>query len=309
MPEIIIKVRMSMKGLGTIVNVLAIIVAGGVGVMLRGKLKVRFQEIVLQTLGIGVLILGVWGLWDSFFVLKDGVVETEGTLLVLFALLVGTICGEALGIDKLLDKCGGLFKKFSDRDEAREADKRAKAAKAQKGKGTRDKSIAEPVPAKKSGRIRLEELPTYDYTTIRSGSLFVDGFSIATLICAINVMGLTGAISDAADGDPTLLYIKAGIDAVLVLVLATVYGSGATFAAIPVLLLEGGLTLIGIFKSEWLTPAFVGQMGIIMSVVVIAAGINLCFSKRLRAANLLPSLLVVPVYKLIVGIVTKIIGE
>ncbi len=317
-----------MDGLGTIVNFLAIIVAGGVGVTFCGKLKIRYQEILLQVVGIAALLLGIRGMWTSIFVMDGKRIEIDGTLLIIFALVIGTIFGEAFRLDRGLDKLGHLFRRFAEKENEsdpkkaksgkggasrRESIRRAQEAE-QNARGKRGKSKKAPVPEtpKKVGRFslaRLAELPTYDLPDPRSGSLFVDGFVIATLICAFNGMGFAGAYADGMTGDAKTIFIKTAIDAVLVFALAMVYGAGPAFASISVLIVEGIVTLTAIFAGQFLTDALLGQLGFIGSLMTLGVGIMLCFGKRWRVVNLMPALLIPPIYELVIILVERFIEK
>ncbi len=321
-----------MKGLGTLVNVLAIIVAGGVGVMLRGKLKTRYQELLLQCVGLAAIVYGAWYLWDGLMILQSGQLETTGTLLVMFALLVGTVFGEAFALERGLIAVGRIFRGFSEKEEEkeqlrRELEEKKKAMQAQKAaqeaQGAVDATAgALPDAAVKGGsagqagkqaekpkRRTISELPTYDLDKTRTGHLFVDGFLMATLLCAVSGMAFRGAVADGLDGSTTTLFIKAAIDAVLVFALATVYGSGVTFAALPVLLVEGLMTLLSIFVGDLLTMTLMNQLVLIASVMTMATGVNLAFGKKLRVANAIPALLIPPIYGLVMMLVERFIGE
>ena len=59
------------------------------------------RDIIIRCIGIGVVLFAVSELWNSFFVLRDGQLETEGTLLVVISLLIGWLFGEAIGLDIL----------------------------------------------------------------------------------------------------------------------------------------------------------------------------------------------------------------
>ncbi len=310
----------SMKGLGTIVNVLAIIVAGGLGVMLRGKLRTRYQEMLLQVVGIGVIVYGGWSLWDGLMVLQTGQLETTGTILVVFSLLVGTVFGAAFAVERGLIVLGRVFCRFSEREEAKENIRQErewkKQAIAAKRSGTAVPSPTTDTPLdpktgapKKPKRRSIAELPTYDLEETRTGSLYVDGFILATVICAISGMGFSGAMADGLDGSTTTLFIKTAIDAVLVFALATVYGSGVTFAALPVLVVEGLLTIIAILWGDLLTMTLQNQLVLIASVITISAGVNMALGKRLRVANMIPSLLIPPIYGIVMMIVEKSIEK
>ncbi len=271
-----------MKVLGLIVHVLSIIVAGSIGAMLRGKLRIGYQDILQQVVGIGVLLIGFAGAFDSFFVLQDGQIETTGTLLVLFSLIVGTVFGEAFDVEKALTRLGGCFRRIGEKESAKEA------ARAQ------HKKQAPP----------SDKLPTAP-----SPYRFEDGFVIASVICAVSAMGFVGAVNAGMEGETTTLFIKAALDAAVVLVLAMLYGPGVPFAALPVLLVEGIVILVAVLKGDLLTPTLVDQIALIAAVITMAAGIHLSFGKRLRVANMIPAALIPVLYGLILLITEKLVDK
>ena len=102
-----------MKALGVIINVLAVIVAGGVGSIFRGKLKTRYQEIIVRGVGLLAMILAIFGVIQSWFIFKDKQIELSDSILVILALLIGSVLGEALDMEDILNRLGRLFKKFA----------------------------------------------------------------------------------------------------------------------------------------------------------------------------------------------------
>ena len=316
-----------MNGLGTIVNVLAIIVAGGIGAMLRGKLKVQFQEILLQVVGLFVLGMGIFGVWDSFFVMDGKELETTGTLLVLFALPVGALFGEAFQIDRAVDKLGHALRRISEKESEKGGTQKAGAQKST-AKGPVDRKNAirnakaaaagKPITVDGDGggavrrRVtifkRIAGSPTYELPNLRTGHLFVDGFSLAAVICAFSHLAFTGAIADGLQGDTKTLFTKAAVDAVLIFALAMVYGSGVTYAAVPVLVVEGIMTIIAMLWDDLLTQTLTSQLALIASIITLGVGFNLCFGKKWKVINLAPALLISPIYGLVMMLVEKIEG-
>lgn len=74
--------------IGTILNVAAILVGGGLGLLLGTKLSERLKETVIAGLGLFTLVYGV-----SLFL------KTENSLIVLGSVLVGVLLGEWLHIE------------------------------------------------------------------------------------------------------------------------------------------------------------------------------------------------------------------
>ncbi len=286
-----------MNGLGTIINALAIVVAGGIGSMFRGKLRPSYQKITVEACGLIALVWGFIGLWDGLFTTEgETLAQTKGMLLVIFALLVGTMFGTALGLDKGLDAIGKVFRKMVQSSDQKEAERRAahEAATAAQTDGA---------PAQK--RRSLHDLPTYDLPSARSGDRFLDGFAISTLLVSVGTMLVRGAYADATEGDMKLLYVKVAVDFTLILLLSTVYGVSVSFSAVPLLVFQGGFTVLAMVTETFLTSALISQVGFVGSVMIVLVGFNLCFGKRIRVGNMLPALAVPIIYTWIVAIAEK----
>ena len=78
-----------MAGLGTIVNVVAVVAGGGAGLLLKHGLKDRFQQILLQALGLSVLFVGITGGLRGLLTVNGTVLETQNTLLMIASLVIG----------------------------------------------------------------------------------------------------------------------------------------------------------------------------------------------------------------------------
>ena len=85
-----------MIGLGTIANTIAVIIGGGIGLFLKKGIKKSLQDSLLQAMGIAVLFIGISGTLSQMLVFKDGHLETTGTMLMIFSLLIGTFINSNL---------------------------------------------------------------------------------------------------------------------------------------------------------------------------------------------------------------------
>lgn len=95
-----------MIGLGTIVNVGAVVAAGLLGVLLKGGIKERFQSTVMGVLGISTMFIGAAGTLQEMFVIENGSLSTQGTMLLVLSLIIGAFVGELLNIEARLEKLG-----------------------------------------------------------------------------------------------------------------------------------------------------------------------------------------------------------
>lgn len=89
--------------LGTIVNALAILVGGGIGLLLKGGLKEKYRTMLNAAMGLSVLFVG---LSSALTHMMD---PGAHPLLYIIALALGGIVGEWVGIEAALEKLGSLL--------------------------------------------------------------------------------------------------------------------------------------------------------------------------------------------------------
>ena len=100
-----------MPGLGTIVNVLAIIAGGLLGMTGGRFLTETIQNTVITTAGICVMFLGTGSALARMLTLENGVLNTQGTMMMIGCLILGGLIGEVLGIEDRLEGFGEWLKK------------------------------------------------------------------------------------------------------------------------------------------------------------------------------------------------------
>ena len=94
-------------GLGTILNVLAIVIGSVLGILIGHRLSDKTSKVVTDGLGLVVLVLGgmnVLAIADP--ALTSAVGAGIPLLIVIFAILLGGILGSALKIEERLEKLG-----------------------------------------------------------------------------------------------------------------------------------------------------------------------------------------------------------
>lgn len=101
-----------MIGLGTIVNTAAVIVGGGIGLLLKKGIKASMQDSLLKVMGVAVLFIGIGGTLSQMLIIKDNHLETTGVMLMIFSLLIGTFIGEVIDIEAKLEKLGNTFRRL-----------------------------------------------------------------------------------------------------------------------------------------------------------------------------------------------------
>lgn len=229
-----------MIGLGTILNVAAVLVGGGIGLLLRGGIPKRFENIIMQALGLSTMMIGVSGALKDILVIENGMLSTQGTMLLVLSLVMGSAVGELLKIEQRLDSLGEWIK--------------------------------EKVGAKNDAH-------------------FVEGFVSTTLIICVGAMAIVGSLQDGLTGDYSTLVTKSILDGVLLIVLASTFGVGALFSALPLGLYQGAITVCAAFAASLMSDALIANLSLVGSVLIFVVGCNIAFGKRFSPANMLPALL------------------
>ncbi|MDD3348926.1 MAG: DUF554 domain-containing protein [Bacilli bacterium] len=140
----------------------------------------------------------------------------------------------------------------------------------------------------------IEQLGDKIEAKMGKGSFSI-GFVSATLVFCVGAMAIIGSVN-AALGDPNTLYLKSAIDMVTSLVLASTLGFGVLFAAIPVLLYQGSLTIAAIYLGNFMSAEFVAVFSMVGYAMVACIGFNFLAKERIKIANMLPALILVVLY-------------
>jgi uncharacterized protein len=119
---------------------------------------------------------------------------------------------------------------------------------------------------------------------------FTDGFVTASLIFCVGSMAVLGSLDDGIRGDHTILFTKSILDGVASIPLASTYGIGVAFSALPILLYQGGITLAAAQAQGFFTSEIVLQMTAVGGLLIMGIGINLLGIIRLKITNMLPAL-------------------
>ena len=99
-----------MIGLGTIINVGAIIIGGLLGLVGGKWLKERWQETIIKGMAICVMFIGIAGVIEKMLTVTDGKIGTQGTLMFIVCIALGGLVGEILNIDGAMIRFGQWLK-------------------------------------------------------------------------------------------------------------------------------------------------------------------------------------------------------
>jgi len=141
-------------------------------------------------------------------------------------------------------------------------------------------------------------------TEMGSGSRFIRGFMVTSLLFCIGPMAILGSIQDGLSGDYQLLAVKSTLDGFASMAFASTLGFGVMFSSIIVLIYQGGISLLAAQLSTVVTEAMMNEMTASGGLLLLGLAIsNLLEIKKIRVGNFLPALVVAP---LIVWILNRL---
>ena len=100
-----------MIGLGTLVNIVTIIIGGAAGLFLKKILSGRIMDTVMQGIALAVMVIGISGTLAASFTIVDGGIIGEHVLIMIISLALGAFIGEMLRIESRLEAFGGFCEK------------------------------------------------------------------------------------------------------------------------------------------------------------------------------------------------------
>ncbi|MBU8848030.1 MAG: DUF554 domain-containing protein [Desulfobacterales bacterium] len=146
----------------------------------------------------------------------------------------------------------------------------------------------------------LEKLGNYLETKFsKTSSSFSAGFVTASLIYCVGSMAIVGPLESGLTGNHDILFAKAALDGIVSIILSSSLGIGVMFAAVPVLLYQGSITLMAGLLKPLLVPVVVSQMSAIGGLLIVAIGLNMIREDKLRVGNMLPAIFIPLIYFLI----------
>lgn len=99
-----------MVGIGTIVNTIAIIVGGNIGIRFKKIFSQNLQDAMKKACGLGVLFIGIAGAMEKMLGISNGELVSSKSMLVVVCMTIGTFIGESINIDGKIENFGKWLK-------------------------------------------------------------------------------------------------------------------------------------------------------------------------------------------------------
>ena len=119
-----------------------------------------------------------------------------------------------------------------------------------------------------------------------------EGFVTASLLYCVGAMAIMGALQDGVGEAPTILYAKAALDGIASIALTATLGAGVILSVFPLLIYQGGITLLAGWASGIMTETAIAEMNSVGGLLIVAIALDLLDIKRLPIGNLLPAVFI-----------------
>jgi len=91
------------------------------------------------------------------------------------------------------------------------------------------------------------------------------------------------------------------MDGISAIALTTAFGSGVIFAAIPLLIYQGGLTLLARYFGHILPEPVIAEISGVGGILLIGLGLTILEVKAIKVLNLIPALVFIVVLVILFG--------
>lgn len=136
------------------------------------------------------------------------------------------------------------------------------------------------------GRVKGEE---------NSKTSVTQGFVTGSLLFCIGAMTIVGSLNAGLTGDNQMLYTKSFLDLISSIMLSATLGIGVLFSSIFVFVFQGLLVVLAQYLEPILTQNTISEITSVGSLMIIALGLNIMGVTKIKVANYLPAILIVPI--------------
>jgi len=284
-----------MIGLGTIINIVAILIGSAIGVALGHRLPQRTRDVVID--GLGLLTLLVAAL-SAAAILDPAVAESvgaAGVLIVLGSLLIGGIVGSLLRIESRLEGLGETIRRrLSRASQPSSTDVSNSVDEA----GPLDVEGG-PVDVEVEGALADSGLD--DDAGLDSRTSFVEGFVTASLVFCVGPLAILGSLSDGLGLGIDQLALKSVMDGFASIAFAATLGWGVAASAVVVGIYQGSLTVLGWALGSVMDGAQIALLTATGGLLLVGIALRLLRIRHVPVGDLLPALIVAPLLTALVA--------
>ncbi|MDH8702127.1 putative membrane protein YqgA involved in biofilm formation [Dysgonomonadaceae bacterium PH5-43] len=145
---------------------------------------------------------------------------------------------------------------------------------------------------------RMNNFGDYIKTKLKFGnSNFTEGMVTAFLLFCMGSMSIIGPVEEGLTGEISdLLKAKSLMDGFSSLLLTSALGVGVLFSVIPLLIYQGGITLVAQFIGKDISEVYINEITVVGGILLIGLAFNILEIKKLKILNMLPALIYICVF-------------
>ena len=244
--------RAGLPGLGTVINVVAVVIGALVGMAIGHRLPERTRSVVTDCLGlVTILVAGLSCVSVTDGSLAAAVGPGAPVLIVLGSLIIGSIVGSLLRIEeRLAGLAGALQTRVARRTHSADGE-------------TSDEEHA-------------------------ARERFIEGWLTASLLFCVGPLTILGSISDGLGRGIEQLALKSVLDGFAALAFASTFGIGVLFSALSVAVIQGALTVVGVQLGSVLPDAHIAALTATGGLMLAGIGLRLLRIRDVPVGNMLP---------------------
>jgi len=254
-------VHSAFPGLGTVINVVTVVVGSLLGMSVGHRFPERVRSVVTDVLGLTTLLMA--GL-SAVSVTDPSLARAVGSgvpvLIVLGSLLIGSLTGSALRIEDRLQGLAGTIQGWVARRSAAEG-------------GT--------------GREARER--------------FVEGWLTASLVFCVGPLTILGSLSDGLGHGIDQLALKSVLDGFAALAFASSFGVGVLLSALSVAVIQGAVTVVGVLLGSVFPAAEIAALTATGGLMLAGIGLRLLRIREVPVGDMLPALVLAPLVTALVA--------
>ena len=126
----------------------------------------------------------------------------------------------------------------------------------------------------------------------RGNERFTEGLVTAFLLFCMGSMSILGPVEEGLTGNVSdLLKTKSLMDGISAMLLASALGIGVLFSTVPLLVYQGGITLLVMLIGKNIPEQYINEITVIGGILLIGLALDILNVKKLRILNMLPSLI------------------
>ena len=257
-------------GAGTALNVVTVVAGALLGMLIGGRLPERTRSVVTDCLGLVTLLMAAL---SAIEVTNSDLAAATGrgapVLIVLGSLLIGSIIGSLLRIEERLESLAGVIQGWV---------------------GSRRSSTAAMTAA---GEGNAAGSPS-DVPEIDAKERFIEGWLTASLLFCVGPLTILGTLDDGLGRGIDKLALKSVLDGFAALAFASTFGVGVLFSAVSVLVVQGGLTVLGVALGSILPDPHIAALTATGGLVLVGIAFRLLRIREIPVGDMLPALVVAP---------------